>query len=220
MFSAAFGGRKGEGLGRPAGSRRALWVQLGGLWQDRSRFSAHAPAKARLDETSRRLVFTTCLRSHEAYSNTSPVLGAGGDCRLTVLRRRSPSTHGTPAGDEPALVAASSRWNGHQLQRHGCGSAPRYSLLPASRIQRARIGDRLAPRLCGNEQLQPCLHAFDKNTACHLSAAANCSRKWQVPIGKEPHAGNQHKPPRLARNGKTSSLPSGSSVAPPRRGKR
>jgi hypothetical protein len=38
----------------------------------------------KLDEASRRLAFTTCLRSHEAYSNTFPVLGAGGDYRLTV----------------------------------------------------------------------------------------------------------------------------------------
>jgi len=39
-------------------------------------------------------------------------------------------------------------------------------------------------------------------------------------LGKEPHAGNQQKPSRLARNGKTSSLPSGSNVAPPRQGKK
>jgi AraC-like DNA-binding protein len=39
-------------------------------------------------------------------------------------------------------------------------------------------------------------------------------------LGKEPHAGNQHKPPRLARNGKTSSLPGGSNAVIPRRGKR
>lgn len=39
-------------------------------------------------------------------------------------------------------------------------------------------------------------------------------------FGTEPHVGNRHKPPRLARNGKTSSLPSGSSVATPRKGKR
>jgi AraC-like DNA-binding protein len=37
-------------------------------------------------------------------------------------------------------------------------------------------------------------------------------------LGKGPHAGNQHK--RLARNGKTSSLPGGSNVAPPRQGKK
>jgi AraC-like DNA-binding protein len=39
-------------------------------------------------------------------------------------------------------------------------------------------------------------------------------------LGKGPHAGNQQNPSRLARNGKTSSLQSGSSVAPPRQGKR
>jgi AraC-like DNA-binding protein len=38
-------------------------------------------------------------------------------------------------------------------------------------------------------------------------------------LGKEPHAGN-HKPPRLARNGKTSSLPGGSNAVTPRQGKR
>jgi AraC-like DNA-binding protein len=38
-------------------------------------------------------------------------------------------------------------------------------------------------------------------------------------LGKEPHAGKQ-KPSRLARNGKTSSLPGRSNVAPPRQGKR
>lgn len=38
--------------------------------------------------------------------------------------------------------------------------------------------------------------------------------------GKEPHAGNQQKSSRLARNGKTPSLPSGSNVAPPRQGKK
>jgi AraC-like DNA-binding protein len=39
-------------------------------------------------------------------------------------------------------------------------------------------------------------------------------------LGKELHAGNRHKPPRLARNGKTSSLPGGSNAVTPRRGKR
>jgi AraC-like DNA-binding protein len=38
-------------------------------------------------------------------------------------------------------------------------------------------------------------------------------------LGKEPHAGKQ-KPSRLARNGKTSCLPSGSNVASPRYGKK
>lgn len=38
--------------------------------------------------------------------------------------------------------------------------------------------------------------------------------------GKEPHAGNQQKPPRLARTEKTSSLPSGSNIALPRQGKK
>jgi AraC-like DNA-binding protein len=37
---------------------------------------------------------------------------------------------------------------------------------------------------------------------------------------KDPHAGNQQKPSRLARNGKTSSLPSRSNVARPGRGKK
>jgi AraC-like DNA-binding protein len=45
-------------------------------------------------------------------------------------------------------------------------------------------------------------------------------RNDKARLGKEPHVGNQHKPPRLARNGKTSSLPSGSSVATLRQGKR
>lgn len=39
-------------------------------------------------------------------------------------------------------------------------------------------------------------------------------------LRKEPDAGNQHKPSRLARNGKTSSLPSGNTVAIPRQGKK
>ncbi|WP_456656582.1 helix-turn-helix domain-containing protein [Bradyrhizobium sp. JR3.5] len=38
--------------------------------------------------------------------------------------------------------------------------------------------------------------------------------------GKEPHTGNQQKPSRLARNGKTSSPPAGTNVASPRQGKR
>ncbi|MET4387398.1 AraC-like DNA-binding protein [Bradyrhizobium sp. F1.4.3] len=39
-------------------------------------------------------------------------------------------------------------------------------------------------------------------------------------LGKEPHVGNQQKPSRLARNGKTSSLPCGSNAAPYRQGKK
>jgi len=39
-------------------------------------------------------------------------------------------------------------------------------------------------------------------------------------LRKEPAAGDQHKPSRLARNGKTSSLPRGNSVAIPRQGKK
>jgi AraC-like DNA-binding protein len=38
--------------------------------------------------------------------------------------------------------------------------------------------------------------------------------------GKEPHTGDQQKPSRLARNGKTSSPPGGSNVTPSRQGKR
>ena len=38
--------------------------------------------------------------------------------------------------------------------------------------------------------------------------------------GNESREGNQQKPSRLARNGKTPSLPGGSNVAPPRQGKR
>ena len=194
MLPDSSGGRKGGWVG-PLGAGAPFGFSLAAYGKTAGDSALMLQQKRRLDEVSRRLVFTTCLRSHEACSYTFPVLGPGGDCRLTVSRRRSTSTHSAPTGDEPALVAASSRRNGHQLQRHGCGSAPRYSVLPAPRIQRARIGDRLAPRLCGNEQLQPCLHAFDKNTARHLSAAASCSRKWQVPnregaaCGKSTQAG-------------------------------
>ncbi|WP_170978676.1 helix-turn-helix domain-containing protein [Afipia massiliensis] len=39
-------------------------------------------------------------------------------------------------------------------------------------------------------------------------------------LRKEPDAGNQDKPSRLARNGKTPSLPSGNTVAIPRQGKK
>jgi AraC-like DNA-binding protein len=39
-------------------------------------------------------------------------------------------------------------------------------------------------------------------------------------LGKEPHAGNQQKPSRLARNGKTSSQPSRSNVVRPRQEKK
>jgi AraC-like DNA-binding protein len=39
-------------------------------------------------------------------------------------------------------------------------------------------------------------------------------------LGKRPHAGNQQKPSRLARKGKTSSLPSESSIVTSRQGKR
>jgi hypothetical protein len=70
------GDRSALGASAPFGSSLAVY----GKTAEDSPFML----QQKLDEASRRLAFTTCLRSHEAYSNTFPVLGAGGDYRLTV----------------------------------------------------------------------------------------------------------------------------------------
>ena len=117
------------------------------------------------------------------------------------------------------------------LQRHLAGMGTSYSDMVAEvRLDTAcylllesneRISD-IALRLgyAGTSSFSRVFMRLTRMQPVIYRRQRTVQRNGKSRLGKEPHAGNQQNPSRLARNGKTSSLPSRSNVARPRRGKK
>jgi AraC-like DNA-binding protein len=212
-----------RGSNRPGGGRCALPSRLGGLWQDRSRFSAHTPAKRRLDDKARRggaaLVFTICL---------GPMKPVHISSRYSVRAAIAASLcHGDAALQHTALQLG---MGPRSLQRHLAGMGTSYSDMVAE----VRLDTACYLLLESNERISTiALRLGYAGTSSFSRVFMRLTRMQPVTYrrqravqgndksgpGKEPRAGKR-KPSRLARNGKTSCLPGGSNVAPPRRGKK
>ena len=136
--------------------------------------------------------------------------------------------HGDTALQRTALHLGMSP---RSLQRHLAGMGTSYSDMVAEvRLDTAcylllesneRISD-IALRLgyAGTSSFSRVFMRLTKMQPVIYRRQRAVQRNDKSRLGKEPPAGSQQKPSRLARNGKTSSLPSGSKVAPPRQGKK
>jgi AraC-like DNA-binding protein len=211
-------GAKEEGADWPAGTQRALWFQLGGLWQDLRRFSINAPAKAKV----RRL----CVWSSPHVGPMKPIQIPS---RYSVRAAIAASLcHGDAALQRTALQLGMSP---RSLQRHLAAMGTSYSDMVAEvRLDTAchlllesneRISE-IALRLgyAGTSSFSRVFMRLIKIQPVIYRRQRAVEGNDKTRFGKEPHAGNQYKPSRSARRGKASSLPGGNCIATPRRGKR
>ena len=115
------GGGSGGGRVGPPGASVPFGVKVGGLWQDRSRFSTHAPARRRPD-----------TRRHGTWSSLhvfGPMKPIQIPCRYSVRAAIAASLcHGDAALQRTALQLGMSP---RSLQRHLAGMGTSYSDMVA-----------------------------------------------------------------------------------------
>ena len=219
MLSAALGG----GSGGAGSARREPAYPLGSKLAAYGKTARDSPFMLQQEEGQ--------TRRHDAWSSLH-VFGAMKPiqipCRYSVRAAIAASLcHGDTALQRTALHLGMSP---RSLQRHLAGMGTSYSDMVAEvRLDTAcylllesneRISD-IALRLgyAGTSSFSRVFMRLTKMQPVIYRRQRTVQRNDKSRLGKEPHAGKQ-KPSRLARNGKTSSLPSGSKVAPLRRGKK